>query len=798
MDVMNGDKGETGDDGLGIKSVDINAQNHLIVTYDDDTTHDAGELPGGTGEVVSVNGKKGIVVLDASDVGALADDTEIPTKTSDLTNDSIVDSASYDSANHQILFKNGTTTLFSLDAAAFVKDGMVDDVEISGGNLVITFNTDAGKQAISIPLTDIFDPANYYDKDDVDGLLGDKADKVESATNGNFAGLDANGNLKDSGKKASDFGTADEIADIVNVYGAKNLIPYPWNQTTKTSGGVTWTDNGDGSLTVNGTNTTAGNQWFFFTDEFSVKAGEYILSVTVPVVDGTTVSFIDDATNTYYANITSGQSEAVARIPNDLTDVKIGIRMASNKTVSNYTFSIMLRLASIEDDTYVPYVSTNAKLDEVKVSYTDASKSVQKNLNSYPYHETTKTLNGITFTDLGDGTIKVNGTATAYANYFCHNRLTGEKNDLILPNGKYILNGCPSNAPTNCRIDTNITKNGVAVNIGADSGNGVELNLTGDDYSANDTNLGIIISVSSGVTVDNLIFKPMIRKATIKDDTWQPYIHNNTELVSWKDNGVLGAKNLLQNTATTQTINNVAFTVNSDDKTVKVTRTAEQTEIATRDLYVVSDEDYKLLAGKTLLMTGCPSGGSNDTYYLECYYNDGTGHWLRDVGNGLKITLPTTKPTTIKFLIGIKVASVIPSGGLTFKPMLRLASDPDDTYQPYAMTNKELTEEVNALPREVFVTTDTRTTTTNDANTLPCGFTRMNDENDNLPTDGTGGSVWYDILTVRQSNDSSKATWGYGFQLAVQTTTNANMGDMYVRAVNGGETPTWSAWRKLN
>lgn len=35
--------------------------------------------------------------------------------------------------------------------------------------------------------------------------ISGKADKVTSATNGNFAGLDANGNLIDSGKKASDF-----------------------------------------------------------------------------------------------------------------------------------------------------------------------------------------------------------------------------------------------------------------------------------------------------------------------------------------------------------------------------------------------------------------------------------------------------------------------------------------------------------------------------------------------------------------------------------------------------------------
>ena len=31
-------------------------------------------------------------------------------------------------------------------------------------------------------------------------------------------------------------------------------------------------------------------------------------------------------------------------------------------------------------------------------------------------------------------------------------------------------------------------------------------------------------------------------------------------------------------------------------------------------------------------------------------------------------------------------------------PMLRLASDPDDTYTPYAKTNKELTEDVKRIP----------------------------------------------------------------------------------------------------
>lgn len=60
----------------------------------------------------------------------------------------------------------------------------------------------------------------------VNTKLGGKADKVSSATSGDLAGLDANGNLTDSGKKASDFATsaqgtkADSAIQSVKVEGA--------------------------------------------------------------------------------------------------------------------------------------------------------------------------------------------------------------------------------------------------------------------------------------------------------------------------------------------------------------------------------------------------------------------------------------------------------------------------------------------------------------------------------------------------------------------------------------------------
>lgn len=95
--------------------------------------------------------------------------------------------ASYDSQTKRINFyDNGGNILKYIDATDFIKDGMVSNVAISEGNLVITFNTDAGKEPISIALTDIFNSANYYNKTEVDGKLALKADKTEIPDTSDF------------------------------------------------------------------------------------------------------------------------------------------------------------------------------------------------------------------------------------------------------------------------------------------------------------------------------------------------------------------------------------------------------------------------------------------------------------------------------------------------------------------------------------------------------------------------------------------------------------------------------------
>ena len=94
----------------------------------------------------------------------------------------MADNASYDSVSQEIKFYNGNTEVYSVDASDFVIDGMIDDVRIetiSGVTyLVIDFNTASGKEDIQIPLTDIFDPSNYYTKAEIDASLSGKQDTL--------------------------------------------------------------------------------------------------------------------------------------------------------------------------------------------------------------------------------------------------------------------------------------------------------------------------------------------------------------------------------------------------------------------------------------------------------------------------------------------------------------------------------------------------------------------------------------------------------------------------------------------
>ena len=97
-----------------------------------------------------------------------------------------VASAEYVKADKKIYLKNGNAEAISeIDVTDFVKDGMIDNVVVENGNLVITFNTDSGKETITIPLTEFFNPDNYYTKADIDATLEGYATKTEMTNSDN-------------------------------------------------------------------------------------------------------------------------------------------------------------------------------------------------------------------------------------------------------------------------------------------------------------------------------------------------------------------------------------------------------------------------------------------------------------------------------------------------------------------------------------------------------------------------------------------------------------------------------------
>lgn len=173
----------------------------------------------------------------------------------------------------------------------------------------------------------------------------------------------------------------------------------------------------------------------------------------------------------------------------------------------------------------------NEKVDWASNGYLGA-----KNLNSYPYYESNHTDRDVVWTDNGDGTVTANGKATGGGSSFiCHIRILGRAYPLVLPNGRYFVSGClGGGSDSTYRISVYVTKNGSASVLGRDYGDGVEIEVNGDDYYLNKALVQIGVDIINGYTANNLTFKPMITLVTDTDRGWRPYAPTNRELYETK------------------------------------------------------------------------------------------------------------------------------------------------------------------------------------------------------------------------------------------------------------------------
>lgn len=275
---------------------------------------------------------------------------------------------------------------------------------------------------------------------------------------------------------------------------SKNLL----NNILKSgsTNGITYTVNEDKSVVVNGTATSA---CYIKIGEIEFDVGTYIMSGCPSGGNNSTYNIYTSMNNNYYYDVGSGKAFTVSEKTNLRS---IYIFVGKNVVINNLIFKPMLEKGT-KATAYTPFV------EDVS---TTTLKAQGKNLIPYPYAYTTKTVNGITFTDNGDGSITANGTATADV----YHNVMGVNIPVSLPVGVYTLSGSPAGGGWSSYL-IYIANMTTRVNLGSDIGNGCAINID----LTNDGNNSVMIFIKSGITVDNLVFKPMIAVGT--NTEYEPY-----------------------------------------------------------------------------------------------------------------------------------------------------------------------------------------------------------------------------------------------------------------------------------
>ena len=137
-----------------------------------------------------------------------------------------------------------------------------------------------------------------------------------------------------------------------------------------------------------------------------------------------------------------------------------------------------------------------------------------------------------------------------------------------------------------------------------------------------------------------------------------------------------GNNNLLPNTATTQTINDVTFTVNAD-KSITVNG------LASADTNFIVNHTTEIKKSGNYILKGCPLGGSGTTYYLRST----RGITALDVGNG-SLSVPYSQGQNLYVYIFIK--SGVNADNLVFKPMIIHENETDTEYHAYNGTTANI------------------------------------------------------------------------------------------------------------
>ena len=253
----------------------------------------------------------------------------------------------------------------------------------------------------------------------------------------------------------------------------KNLIPYPYYQSASSNGGITYTDNGDGTITANGTATA--HSYILITNQAYFPSGTYHLSGCPKNASGALIYLSNNNYTVYQTDYGAGSSFTL----NEDGLYNVFIQVPQGVVTDNVVFKPQLETGTAAT-AYAPYVADFSSTKLIKRG---------KNLIPYPYVNTTKTSNGITYTDNGDGSIHAKGTATGDAWFMLSSGVDF---------GTETMNAILSNSATN----------------------GTYAISKGLYYGAGNKNLSL--NFPNGTVVDE-IYYPQIEVGTVATE-YEPYI----------------------------------------------------------------------------------------------------------------------------------------------------------------------------------------------------------------------------------------------------------------------------------
>lgn len=319
----------------------------------------------------------------------------------------------------------------------------------------------------------------------------------------------------------------DTLQSFISTSQGRNLVPVP--TANRITNGVTYTVQSDGSIIANGTASAENNAYYNFAYKtLKLDDASYTLSckglpksVYVYVYDETISKAIANVSDTPVSKTFVGNSTHI---------YSLSINVGKGTSVSDLVIKPILEMGTIAH-AYEPIAESNMNL---KAQIDKVPTTQGRNLIPYPYYNgTSYESNGVTYTvNESDGTITVNGTATKESDfrlitpYESSGRKTLELGQTYtLSDSVNQMNGSGYQAPVYfqfVRIDT--TKN--------DFNYGISTNYGNMTWTANEANLlqyGIRIVVRSGVTVDNVVMKPMLEIGSIVHE-YEPTTESNVSL----------------------------------------------------------------------------------------------------------------------------------------------------------------------------------------------------------------------------------------------------------------------------